>query len=373
MNASRAPLLLVMAGGTGGHIMPGLAIAQAMQAKGWRIRWLGTDGGMEEKLVPEAGYELIRTRFEGWVGKGWLGRLRMPFKLLAAIRTIDRELVADRPQAAIGLGGFPTVPGGLWAWWRRCPLLIHQSDVVAGVANRLLARLAQRVLVGFEACLREFSGKRCVTGNPIRAGFAQAASPEARWAGRSGPLRLLVLGGSRGAQWLNETVPQALAQLPPDSRPEVVHQCGRGALAATQQAYQEAGVRADIREFIDDTLEAMLVADCFLGRSGASTVSELAAVGLGAIFVPYPHHADQQQLHNARVLKAVGAARICEQQTTSAVQLAAELAQLDRARCLAMAQAARTLAQPDATERICAEIMLVAGLNPAVQAVEAAR
>ena len=351
--------LLMMAGGTGGHIMPGLAVARGMQRRGWRVSWLGTRGGMEEQLVPQAGFPLTTVDFEGWVGRGWSARLDVPIKLVRAIAEINRRFADDRPDAVIGMGGYPTVPGGLWARMRSLPLFVHQSDAVAGAANRLLARMATRVLVGFDGTLPEFAAKRVVTGNPLREGFAEAPTVEARFAGRLGPLSVLVLGGSRGATWLNEHLPKALAMLPIERRPHVLHQCGRGGLEATLAAYARAGVTADIREFVDDTLAAMLTADLFIGRSGASTVSELAAVGLGAILVPYPHHADQQQLWNARVLEKAGAARVLDQKHTDGAALAASIDTLDRAACRDMATRARCCAVPDATERICSTIAQV--------------
>ncbi|MCS6996348.1 MAG: undecaprenyldiphospho-muramoylpentapeptide beta-N-acetylglucosaminyltransferase [Casimicrobiaceae bacterium] len=352
-----APHLLVMAGGTGGHIMPGLAVAERMHARGWRISWLGTRGGMEEELVRAAHWPLLTVEFSAWVGQGWRARLALPICLLRAWRAIGARFGQDRPDVAIGFGGYPSVPGALWAWTHAVPLLVHQSDVVAGRANRLLARLATRVLVGFEETLREHAHKRIVTGNPLRAGFADAPTPAQRFAQRTGPLRLLVLGGSRGAAWLNETVPLALAQLPETKRPEVLHQCGRGAREATEAAYRRAGVRARVEEFVGDSLAAMCEADLLVGRAGASTVSELAAVGLGAILVPYPHHRDQQQLHNARVLERAGAAEVLDQLTTSAEALATRLLRLDRARCLELAERARRCARLDATERICEAIV----------------
>jgi len=352
--------LLMMAGGTGGHIMPGLAVARMMQTRGWRVSWLGTSGGMEEHLVPQAGFPLVTVAFDGWVGRGMIERLGLPLKLLRALRRVDQCFRRDLPDAVIGMGGFPTVPGGLWAALRRIPLLVHQSDVVAGSANRLLARFATRVLVGFSGAFDHYAAKRVVTGNPLRPGFAEAPSVEARFARREGRLRILVLGGSRGAAWLNETVPAAIARLPAGTRPELLHQCGRGALESTRAAYLQAGVAADVVEFVDDTLAAMLTADLFVGRSGASTVSELAAVGLGSILVPYPHHADQQQTVNARVLVQAGAAHLLGQGADGPGRLATLIAGLDRAACQRLAQAARACAVTDATARICDQVEAVA-------------
>lgn len=348
-----SPHLLVMAGGTGGHIFPGLAIAHAMRARGWRVSWLGTTTGMEQTLVPRDDIPLYAIAFEGVVGRGIWPKLALPIRLLRAIGQ-GRKMLADlRPDVVIGMGGYPTVPGGLAAAQKDVPLAIHQSDAVAGLANKLLARFADRVLVGFASVFKEYESKRVVTGNPIRSEFSAFPDPVQRLGSHTGPLKLLVMGGSRGAEAINKLLPEALELLPAENRPSVTHQAGRGSADATRASYECAGVVANVVEFIDDSATALAECDIFIGRSGASTVSELAALGVASILIPYPHHKDQQQLHNARVLSAAGAASIEEQPTLTPESLAATIASMNRQKCMEMAVAARAVAKPDATSDIC--------------------
>jgi len=362
--AAKQPHLLMMAGGTGGHIFPGLAIARAMRERGWRVSWLGTPTGMEQTLVPQDIFRLHSIAFEGIVGRGIQPKLMLPLRLLRAYREAKRLLREIAPDVVIGMGGYPTVPGGLAAARMGVPLLIHQSDAVAGLANRMLARFANRVLTGFEGVFTEHGDRHLVTGNPIRKEFAHFADPATRFAGRSGPLALLLMGGSRGSEAINAMLPSALALLAADERPRVVHQAGRGARTSTEGRYQQAGVDARVLEFIDDPATALATCDFFIGRSGASTVSELAALGVASLLIPYPHHKDQQQLHNARVLANAGAAQILEQPALTAEKLAAAITALTRERCLQMARAATSVATLDATTAICDAI---AALLPAAR------
>lgn len=345
--------LLVMAGGTGGHIFPGLAIAHAMLERGWRVSWLGTTTGMEQTLVPRVEIPLYSIAFEGIVGRGLLPKLALPVRLLRAMAQARRLLAELRPDVVIGMGGYPTVPGGLVASRQGIPIVIHQSDAVAGLANKLLARFASRVLVGFESAFKSCGARRIVTGNPIREEFTSRPEPQVRIGTHTGALQLLALGGSRGADAINRMLPAALALLPADSRPVVTHQAGRGFADSTRAAYEHAGISATVVEFIDDAATALANCDFFVGRSGASTVSELAALGVASILVPYPHHKDQQQLHNARVLSTAGAATILEQQSLTAEILAGVIASMSRQKCIDMAVAAQTVARPSATSDIC--------------------
>jgi UDP-N-acetylglucosamine--N-acetylmuramyl-(pentapeptide) pyrophosphoryl-undecaprenol N-acetylglucosamine transferase len=272
---------------------------------------------------------------------------------MRAMREAKAHFRVVKPDAAIGMGGFPSVPGGLAAWRMKIPLAIHQSDAVAGSANRLLARFAQRVLTGFASTFENRTDKRVITGNPIRREFVNQASAAVRFTARSGALNVLVMGGSRGATALNTIVPKAIAALPEISRPNMIHQVGAGLADTTSKCYSSLGVSAQVVEFIDESWNAMANADLFIGRAGASTVSELAAVGVPAIFVPYPHHADQQQLHNARILERAGAAKIIEQAALDANSLSHMIASLDRTTLSAMAMRATGVAQVNATENIC--------------------
>lgn len=347
--------LLMMAGGTGGHIFPGLAIAEAMRERGWRVSWLGTPGGMEQTLVPRDRFPLHSIAFEGIVGRGLGPKLMLPWRLVKAVGTAKALLRQLKPDVVIGMGGYPTVPGGLAATGLGIPLAIHQSDAVAGLANRMLARRADRVLTGFASVFAHYAARREVTGNPIRAEFARYPLPAERFAQRADkPLQLVAMGGSRGAEAINTLLPEALQRLPQAARPQVLHQAGRGAKDATAARYAALGVAANVVEFIDAPAPLLAECDYFVGRSGASTVSELAALGVASLLIPYPHHKDQQQLHNARVLETAGAAVIAAQPGLTAESLAAHLAGLTRARCLAMATAAQTVAKPQATDAICA-------------------
>ncbi len=345
--------LVVMAGGTGGHIYPGLAVARAMRERGWQVSWMGTPRGMEQTLVDPKEFPLKAIAFEGIVGRGLGAKLRLPGTLWSAFNEAKRHFKSVQPTAVIGMGGYPTVPGGLAAWRMKVPLLIHQSDAVAGLANRLLAKFSTTVLTGFTNTFAELGARRVVTGNPIRKEFAAITSAAERFAARNGRVKVLVMGGSRGAEALNTALPAAFAAMDPAARPHILHQAGKGAAGATATRYAEAGVDADVREFLDQSWTALADADLFIGRSGASTVSELALLGVPSILIPYPHHADQQQLHNAQTLASVNAARIVEQRDLLADTLASLITSLDRVQLKAMSAAATSVAHANATERIC--------------------
>ena len=367
-----SPHLLMMAGGTGGHIFPGLAVARAMRERGWKVTWLGTANGMEQTLVPPDLFPLHTVAFQGIVGRGWMPKFALPFNLYSAYRRCKKLLADLRPDVVIGMGGYPTVPGGLAASSKGIPLVIHQSDAVAGLANKLLAHFADRVLVGFSSVFADVSHKRVVTGNPIRPEFALFAIPETRFEERTGPIRLLLMGGSRGADAINTLLPAALALIPESDRPVVTHQAGRGSVNATKTKYDQAGVAADVVEFISDAARALAECDVFIGRSGASTVSELAALGVASILIPYPHHKDQQQKHNADVLANVGAARVLDQPTLTKEVLAEHINALTRAQCLTMARAALAVANPTATAEICDVIESLVNL-PEINAARVAK
>lgn len=350
------PTLLVMAGGTGGHIMPGLAVARALRDQGWDVVWLGNPEAMEGRLVPPQGIPLAAVRFAGLRGKGWGTRLAMPWRLLKACWQAWRAFGRHRPDVVLGMGGYVAFPGGLVAYLRRVPLVLHEQNAVAGLTNRSLMRFARRVLTGFPQTLPGAT----VTGNPVRADLAALPEPAQRWSGRQGPLRLLVVGGSLGAQALNEQVPQALGLLRQRGLPvpEVLHQSGAAHLPALQQAYSEAGVPADCRAFIEDMADAYGTADLVICRAGAMTVAEVAAVGVPALFVPFPHAVDDHQTRNARFLADRQAAWVLDQKAMTPAGLADWLAARSREELLGVAQAARALAQTQATEniaQICAQ------------------
>ncbi len=356
LRTHRAPCALVMAGGTGGHIFPGLAVAQALRAQGWQVHWLGAPASMESRLVPPRGFAFEAITFSGVRGKGVATLALLPVRLLRACWQSLQVLARVRPDVVLGFGGYISLPGGLMAWLRRTPLVLHEQNSVAGAANKVLARLARRVFCAFPQAL---AGAQHV-GNPLRAEFLQQALPEQRFAARCGPLQILVLGGSLGAQALNQIVPQALAQLGAAERPVVVHQSGEQHIEALRNTYAQAGVQAELTPFIDDTASAMARADLVICRAGASTVTEIAAVGAAALFVPFPAAVDDHQTHNARFLADQGAAWLMPQSTLTAQSLAQWLQTCDRPTLLRHAQAAKAMQNLQATAAMvaaCQEVL----------------
>ena len=345
---ARMPLVIVMAGGTGGHVFPALAVAELLVERGCRVLWIGSRAGMEATLVPRHGYEMAWIAFSGLRGKGLATRLMLPLRLLFALWQALLIMLRRRPAAVIGFGGYISFPGGLMAALLGRRLLLHEQNAVAGLANRVLARMAERVLCAFPDVL---PGAVWV-GNPVRAEIARLAPPAMRYAQRQGALRLLVVGGSLGARALNEIVPQALARLPQEARPAVVHQSGRAQIAALRTAYVNAGVDATAVEFIDDMASEYADADLVICRAGAMTVAEVACAGVAALFVPFPFAVDDHQTANARYLADQQAALLVQQADLDAARLAALLAGLTRAACLAMAERARACARPDAARQV---------------------
>lgn len=290
--------LMIMAGGTGGHIMPGLAVAKEMQQRGWNVVWLGHPDRMEGRLVPAQGLPLEPLRFAGLRGKGVTAVLALPWRLLKACWQARKALARVRPDVVLGMGGYVAFPGGLMAFLGAVPLVVHEQNAIAGTANRWLAKLARKVLVGFPGALPG----ALMVGNPVRPELVRMEDAESRYGRREGPLRLLVIGGSLGAQVLNDTVPKALALLPAHERPKVVHQAGDQHIEVVRHAYHEAGIQAECHAFIADMAVALGDADLLVCRAGAMTVAEVAAVGVAALFVPLPHAIDDHQTANARYL-----------------------------------------------------------------------
>jgi UDP-N-acetylglucosamine--N-acetylmuramyl-(pentapeptide) pyrophosphoryl-undecaprenol N-acetylglucosamine transferase len=351
--------ILIMAGGTGGHVFPGLAVAEYLRSEGEEVQWLGTRTGLEARVVPAAGFELHTLPVAGLRGKGIVTWLLAPLRLGIALWAALGLMLRLKPRLVLGMGGFASGPGGLMASALNIPLVIHEQNAVAGLTNRWLTRVAERVLEGFPGTFPEKAGARH-TGNPVRERIAGLLAPDLRFLGREGPVCLLVLGGSLGALALNETVPAALSRLPAEVRPVVRHQAGERTLVQARKAYAAAGVEAEVTAFIEDMSAAYAWADVVICRAGALTIAELAAAGLGAILVPYPHAVDDHQTANARFLTRAGAAVLIAAPELNAKRLAAELAVMDRTRALAMAEAARGLARPDATEavaRACLDLL----------------
>jgi UDP-N-acetylglucosamine--N-acetylmuramyl-(pentapeptide) pyrophosphoryl-undecaprenol N-acetylglucosamine transferase len=347
--------IMIMAGGTGGHVFPALAVADYLSGQGWRVVWLGARDGMEASLVPKHGYDMAWVRFSGLRGKGLMRALLLPANLLLAFWQSARAIVARRPDVVLGMGGYISFPGGMMASLLKRPLAIHEQNSVAGLANKALSRLADRVLQAFPGAL---PGAQ-LSGNPVRSEIVALAPPRARYGKRTGRLKLLVLGGSLGAQALNETVPQALALLPEDARPEVTHQAGSKHLEILRLGYAAAGVQAEALAFIDDMAARYGEADVVICRAGALSVAELACAGVASILVPYPHAVDDHQTENAKFLAVGGAAILVPQAELSAQRLAELLRGFTRERLLEMAEKARALGKPDATAavaRACMEL-----------------
>lgn len=346
--------LMVMAGGTGGHIFPALAVAETMRERGWNVTWLGNPEGMEFRLVPARGFEMVPLKFRALRGKGLLRKLLLPANLLWGFWQARKAIRRVKPDVVLGMGGYITFPGGMMASLLNRPLVVHEQNSVAGLANRVLAGVADRILTGFPEVLK----KGAWVGNPVRLEIARMAPPAERFKGREGALRLLVIGGSLGAQALNEIIPKGIGLLDPSERPEIVHQAGEKHIEALKANYAAAGVEAHCVPFIDDMVGAYEWADLVICRAGALTVAELAAAGVASILVPFPHAVDDHQTANAKFLVKVGGAFLLPQKelTPEAVAL---IRNYSRSQLLEMAEKARELAKPDATQEvanICSEI-----------------
>ena len=347
-----AKRLLIMAAGTGGHIFPGIAIAQTMQARGWTVTWLGTAHGMEQDFVPKQGIEIDTIDFSGMRGKGLQHTLTGAFKMTASFATCMNVLRRRQPDVVLGMGGYVTVPGGMMARLRRTPLVLVNADAALLLSNKTLVPLAQQVCFGFPADFGSAAGKAVVTGNPVRAEILAMAPPAARFAGRSGPLRILVVGGSLGAKALNDNLPAALAVMPEGQRPLVTHQSGKKNIDALHAAYAQAGVQANVVDFIDDMARAYTEADLVICRAGAITLSELTAAGVASVLVPLVASTTSHQRDNAQWMAKQGAAIHLPQTEMSAASLSTLLASLTRDTCQHMAQAALAAGKRDANEAI---------------------
>ncbi len=352
--------ILIMAGGTGGHVFPALAVARVLRGKNQSIIWLGSQRGIENELVPRDGFPLVATRVSGLRGKGIWSWVMAPLKLLLAVFDALRIMIRYRPQLVLGMGGFASGPGGLAAWMLGRPLIIHEQNSVAGLTNRLLAGLAREVLEAFPGSFSAGVRARHV-GNPVRPEIAALPEPSVRLAGRQGAIRILVIGGSQGARILNETVPLAVGLLGADYQCDVWHQTGQADFALTHEAYASAGLDVRVEAFIDDVSECYGWADVVICRAGALTVSELTAAGLGAILVPFPSAVDDHQTKNGQYLVAAGAAVLIPQSDLTAELLATELRRCCDDRTLVMDRAvrARSLARPDATSDVVELCMTV--------------
>jgi UDP-N-acetylglucosamine--N-acetylmuramyl-(pentapeptide) pyrophosphoryl-undecaprenol N-acetylglucosamine transferase len=358
--------ILIMAAGTGGHIFPGIAIAKTLAARGWKVHWMGTRRGMENRLVAEAGYPIVHVDMSGVRGKGPLAWLALPVKLAAAFWQSSMAIFRIRPDVVLSLGGYVALPGGIMAALWRKPLVVHEPGAVAGLTNRLLAPLADRVIVGMEGAFARKAAQRWANaipgprrvawlGTPVRDEIAAVPPPESRYAGRTGPLRLLVVGGSLGAQTLNDLVVAALASMAPEERPEVVHQAGEKLYEGLRSAYEKARVRADVVPFIADMAARYAWCDVLVCRSGAITIAEISAAGVAAILFPLPWFVADEQSANAAFLAGRDAGIAMAQLETAPAALAGVLRGLARSRLAALARNARALGRPEAT-RACADV-----------------
>ncbi len=353
------PSILVMAGGTGGHIFPGLAVAEYLRICGWKVSWLGNQNGMEYRLVKSCDFPFESVEFGGLRGKGLKAKLLLPINLMRACIQSWKIMRRLKPSVVLGMGGYITFPGGLVSKLLKRPLVLHESNSVAGSANRALAKIAMRVLTGFPDTMSSAEW----VGNPIREEFDHVSSPALRYEARQGPLSILVVGGSLGAAALNETIPAALALIPIEDRPKVIHQAGDKHLADLQKRYAQLGVVADIRPFIDDMPSAYAQADLVICRSGAMTVSELAACGVASCLVPFPHAIDDHQTANARFLSDADAAILLPQDSLHAQDLAMMIQNMDRSDLKAMALRAHALSKPHATQRVAEVCANCAGVG----------
>jgi UDP-N-acetylglucosamine--N-acetylmuramyl-(pentapeptide) pyrophosphoryl-undecaprenol N-acetylglucosamine transferase len=357
--------VLIMAGGTGGHVFPALAVARVLRDRGIPVVWLGVPGSMESRLVPANGFPIEWVRVGGVRGKSLRTRLLAPVTVVRAVIQAWRVLRRVRPRAVLGLGGYVSGPGGIAAWLLRIPLLIHEQNAVAGMTNRVLARIASQVLEAFPGSFGSKVGARVRTiGNPVRADIAALPAPEVRFANRDSRSRLLIFGGSQGAQRLNSVVPQALARLGTENRPLIRHQTGERGLEAARAAYAQAQIEAEVLPFIDDMAEAYAWADLAVCRAGAMTVTELQAAGLGAILVPLPVATDDHQTQNAGVLVRSGAARVIQERDLDPERLGEIIGELigNRGRLLKMAEGARSSRIIDAAARL-ADLCTAAGAH----------
>jgi UDP-N-acetylglucosamine--N-acetylmuramyl-(pentapeptide) pyrophosphoryl-undecaprenol N-acetylglucosamine transferase len=365
-HAGRTPMnqgpVLIMAGGTGGHVFPALSVAKVLRDRGVPVVWMGVPGSMESRLVPANGFPIEWVRVKGIRGKGLTAWLMAPFRIVSAVVQAMAVLRRVRPRAVLGAGGYVSGPGGIAAWLLRIPLLIHEQNAIPGLTNRWLARIAGQVLQGFPGSFDKRLGARFV-GNPVRADIAAIPEPAMRFEGRSGRARVLVFGGSQGAQRLNAMVPLALSQLDPKRRPQVRHQAGERGLEAARDAYRQARVEADVTPFIEDMAAAYAWADVAVCRAGAMTIAELQAAGLGALLIPLPVATDDHQTKNAETMVHIGAGRVLQERDLTADTLSACIADLtaDRERMRRMATAARGARVTDAALQV-ANLCAAAGV-----------
>ena len=353
-----AATLMVMAGGTGGHVYPAMAVADYLQAQGWQVVWLATQGGMENRLIADKSYQKAMITMQGVRGKGLLGWLMLPVKLFTAFKQSAVAIKAHQPDVVLGMGGFAAFPGGVMAKVFGKPLLIHEQNSIAGLTNKVLSRLADKVMAAFPSA---FGDKALLVGNPVREDILHLEAPKQRYEARQGALRLLVVGGSLGAAALNEVLPKALSLISESERPEVIHQSGEKHLDALNKNYEQAGVKAETKAFIQDMASLYAWADLVVCRSGAMTVAELACVGVASVMVPFPYAVDDHQTYNAKYLSDQGAGKLIQQAAFTVPVVSELLSSMTRAVCQEMAEKAYALAKPDACKAVGNACISMAG------------
>ncbi len=357
----RPRTILIMAGGTGGHVFPGLAVADYLKELGWRIVWLGTKAGMELKLVSQHGYATEVINFSGLRGKRLTAWLMLPLRLIEAFLQSARVIRRVKPDVVLGMGGYPAFPGGMMASLFNKPLIIHEQNSLPGLTNKILAKLADKIMLGFPDAIHADKEKTVFSGNPVRSEITQMEAPDKRFLGRQGKLKLFVVGGSLGAQILNSVVPQALKLMPQSLRPVVVHQAGTAHWEAVKKVYADLQLEGEVHAFIDNMAERYAASDLVLCRAGALTIAELSAAGIASILVPYPYAVDDHQTSNARFLSSHGAAVLVPQNELTAQKLAELLMNLTREKLLSMAMIARSLAKPEATKVVAEACIELSG------------
>lgn len=355
---------LVMAGGTGGHIFPGLAVAQSLKQKGHNVIWLGADGGMETNLVPKYDIPIETVAIKGVRGKGIARKLALPFMLVKAVLNARKIIKKHNIAAVVGFGGYASFPGGFAAKLSGIPVVVHEQNAIAGLVNKVLAKVATKVLFAFPNVFPNLEG---LVGNPVRQDIACLPEPQERFLGREGVLKILVVGGSLGARALNETIPEALALLKDEKQFEITHQSGKNSVEALKERYKKHNIAANCVEFIDEMPKEYAKADIIICRAGALTISELAACGLGSILIPFPFAVDDHQAANAQYLVKGNAAIFMRQESLTAATLAEELKQLDREKCLVLASHARKLGLPDAADRVADAVLESAKINTKIK------
>jgi len=358
----RTRTILIMAGGTGGHVFPGLAVADYLREFGWHVVWLGTKSGMELKLVPQHGYETEVISFSGLRGKRLAAWIMLPLRLIKAFLQSARIIHRVKPDVILGMGGYPAFPGGMMALLLNKPLIIHEQNSLPGLTNRILAKLADKILLGFPDAILADKEKTIFSGNPVRFEITQVDTPEKRFRGRQGKLKLLIVGGSLGAKILNTVVPQALKLMPENLRPSVVHQVGTVHLESVEKVYADLQLEGKLIAFIDDMAKRYAACDLVLCRAGALTIAELSAAGVASILVPYPYAVDDHQTSNAKFLSNHGAAVLLPQNELTAQKLAELLSNLTREELLSMAIAARSMAKPEATKVVAEACIELSGV-----------